>query len=140
MYFLIFQLEDMLKLSINFRRISAYKSYAYNKKRMWLLRFKLLEECAIIIIFVFDIEFTLLVPYDNNSMKKKLHQLTLVIPANSPRTIPKFHLISWYGSFVERHGFCRVLDRLPKTLKKLCLFTKFPHHKIRWNFGIWCGD
>ena len=34
MYFLIFQLEGMLKLSINFRRISAYKSYAYNKKRM----------------------------------------------------------------------------------------------------------
>ena len=72
MYFLIFQLEGMLKLSINFRRISAYKSYAYNKKRMWLLRFKLLEECAIIIIFAFDIEFTLLVPYDNNSMKKKI--------------------------------------------------------------------
>ena len=24
----------------------------------------------------------------------------------------------------------------PETMRKLCLSTKFPHHEIRWNYGI----
>ena len=37
--------------------------------------------------------------------------------------IPKYHLIFWYANFVENHS----------------LSTKFPHQKIRWNFGILCS-
>ena len=47
--------------------------------------------------------------------------------------IPKFHLISSCGNFVERLSFRRVSGESLKTLRKLCLSTKFPH---RWNFGI----
>ena len=53
--------------------------------------------------------------------------------------IPKFHLISWCGNFVERLSFRRVSGESPKTLRKLCLSTKFPHQLIRWNFGILCS-
>ena len=28
----------------------------------------------------------------------------------------------------------------PETMRKLCLFTKFPHHEIRWNYGILRSD
>ena len=52
------------------------------------------------------------------------------------RKIPKFHLISLCGNFVERHSFRRVLGESPETLRKLCLSTKFPHHEISWNFSI----
>ena len=46
--------------------------------------------------------------------------------------IPKFHLISWYRNFVERHCFRRVST-------KLCLSTKFQHQENRWNFCIFCS-
>ena len=52
------------------------------------------------------------------------------------RKIPKFHLISWCGNFVETHSFCKILSESPETLGKLKVPTKFPHQKIRWNFGI----
>ena len=35
--------------------------------------------------------------------------------------IPKFHLISWCGNFVERHRFCRISGESPETLRKLFL-------------------
>ena len=35
---------------------------------------------------------------------------------------------------MERHSFDS-----PKTMRKLCLFTKFPHQEIRWNCGIFCS-
>ena len=35
-------------------------------------------------------------------------------------------------NFVERHSF-RIVSG---DSRKLCLFTKFPHHEIRWNYGI----
>ena len=50
--------------------------------------------------------------------------------------IPSFHLISWCRNFVERHSFRIVLGNLPETLRKLCIYAKFPHQKIRWNYGI----
>ena len=50
--------------------------------------------------------------------------------------IPQFHLISWCGSFLERHSFRIVSGESPKTMWKLCLSTKFPHQEIRWNYGI----
>ena len=31
------------------------------------------------------------------------------------RQIPKFHLISWSGNFVEMHSFRRVSDESPET-------------------------
>ena len=49
------------------------------------------------------------------------------------RKIPSFYLISWCRNFVERHSF-RIVS--PKTMRKLCLSTKFPHQKIRWNYGL----
>ena len=49
--------------------------------------------------------------------------------------MPKFHLISWYGNFVERNSFRGASRDLPKTLPKLCLSTKFPYQGIKWHFG-----
>ena len=40
---------------------------------------------------------------------------------STPRTIPKFHLISWYGIFLETHSFLRVLGDLLDTLRTLCV-------------------
>ena len=40
--------------------------------------------------------------------------------------IQLFHLISWYGNFVENHSFRRVS-------------TKFLLQQIRWNSGILCN-
>ena len=39
-------------------------------------------------------------------------------------TIPKFHLISWCGNFVER------------PISAMWLSTKLPHQKIWWNSGL----
>ena len=47
-----------------------------------------------------------------------------------------FWLISRCGNFVQRHSFRIVSGESPETLRKLWLSTKFPHHKIRWNYGI----
>ena len=47
-----------------------------------------------------------------------------------------FHVIFWCGSFVETHSSCRVSEETSETLWKLCLFTKFAHQEIRWNYGI----
>ena len=47
-----------------------------------------------------------------------------------------FHLISRCGNFLKRHSFCIVSGDSPEILRKLCVFTKFTHHEIRWNFGI----
>ena len=55
---------------------------------------------------------------------------TMLINKVIPRKIPNFHLISWYGNFVERHSFCIVLGDSPETYGN-CLPTKFPHQKIR---------
>ena len=46
------------------------------------------------------------------------------------RKIPQFHLIFWYGNFVERHIFRIILGKSPETMWKLCLFTKFTYKKI----------
>ena len=52
------------------------------------------------------------------------------------RKIPQFHLIFWCGNFVERRSFRIVLGELYKTMRKLCLSTKFPHQEIRWHCSI----
>ena len=50
----------------------------------------------------------------------------------SLRQIPKFHLISFCGNFVERHSLRRVLGNLPETTETV------PFHKISTpGFGIW---
>ena len=54
----------------------------------------------------------------------------------SLRKIIEFHLITWWGNFMERHSFRIVLGDSPETMQKLCLSTKFPDQKIRWNYGI----
>ena len=41
---------------------------------------------------------------------------------------------------MERHSFHMVSCELPKTMRKLCLFTKFPHQEIRWNHGIFHSE
>ena len=40
---------------------------------------------------------------------------------------------------MERHSFRIDLGKLPKTMQKLCLFTKFRHEEIRWNYVILCN-
>ena len=55
------------------------------------------------------------------------------------RKIPWFHLISWCEKFMERHSFRIISGDSPKTMRKLCLSTKFPHQEIRWNYGILCS-
>ena len=67
----------------------------------------------------------------------------LIEPKNWTSFIPPFvcitaknTVISWCGNFVERDSFRKVSDDSPETMRKLCLFTKFPHHEIRWNYGI----
>ena len=50
--------------------------------------------------------------------------------STSLRQIPKFHLISFCGNFVERHSLRRGLGNLPETLRKLCLSTKFLHQVL----------
>ena len=61
---------------------------------------------------------------ERDARKKTLHK------------IPKFHLISWCGNFKERHSFRVVSGDSPETMRKLYLSQKFPHQKIRENFGI----
>ena len=53
--------------------------------------------------------------------------------------IPQFHLISWYGNFVERHSFRTVLCDSPETMRKLRLSKKLPYQEIRWNYSIFCS-
>ena len=50
-----------------------------------------------------------------------------------------FHLISWCGSFVERHSFRIFSGESLETMRKLCLSTKFPHQEIRRNNDILCS-
>ena len=50
---------------------------------------------------------------------------------DSLRKIPKFHLISWCGNFVEKHRVFRVLGDSAEPLRKLSLSTKIPHQEIR---------
>ena len=49
-----------------------------------------------------------------------------------------FFLISSCEKFVERRCSASVSGESPKTLLKLCLFTKFLYYKIWWNYGILC--
>ena len=41
---------------------------------------------------------------------------------------------------MERCSFRTVSGESPKTVRKLCVSTKLPHHKIRWNYGIFCSE
>ena len=54
--------------------------------------------------------------------------------------IPKFHLISWNGYFLETHSFRRIFCHSPETLQKLCIFKKCPHQFIAWNFCVSTND
>ena len=45
--------------------------------------------------------------------------------------IPKFHLISSSGNFVETQSLRTVFGDSPDTIWKICLSTKLPHQEIR---------
>ena len=62
-------------------------------------------------------------------------KLTIKTPERPLRKIPKFHLISWCGNFVERQSFHIASGESLETMRKLYLSTKFPHQDIRWNYG-----
>ena len=51
----------------------------------------------------------------------------------------KYWNFTWFPG-VERYSFRIVSGEPPETLQKLCLSTKFPHKKIRWNYGILRSD
>ena len=54
------------------------------------------------------------------------------------KKIPKFHLISCCGNFVERHSFRKGLGNSPKTLRKVCLSTNFHTSKLR-EISVFCA-
>ena len=54
--------------------------------------------------------------------------------------IPKFHLISWCGNFVEKHRFGIVSGESPETMRKLWLSRKCPHYETKWNYGIFRNE
>ena len=56
--------------------------------------------------------------------------ITYIIFLLPRHEIPQFHLLFWFGNFVERHSFRRVLGNLLKTLRKLCISTKFSLKKL----------
>ena len=72
--------------------------------------------------------------------KEKLHkEVSLVlqeIKLGARYKISKFHLISCCGNFGETQSFDKVSGELPRTLRKLCVFTKFLAQEISSNFGI----
>ena len=56
----------------------------------------------------------------------------IVLKPHQPlRKISKFLLIFWCGIFVEQHSFRIVSGESPKTMRKLCLSTKFRQQEIR---------
>ena len=57
----------------------------------------------------FSKDLQILAGYFFRSDKTQTHKGSLLsLRKVSLHKIPKFHLISWCGSFVERHSFCRV--------------------------------
>ena len=55
------------------------------------------------------------------------------VSANGPHCVKYFNFTWFHG--VEICGKEKFRDS-PQTLQKLCLSTDFPHHEIRWNYGI----
>ena len=77
--------------------------------------------------------------FSQNFYTKKLGEITVFYVVKHECTlhkIPQVQLFSWGAKFLETHSFQRYLNESPETLQKLCVFTKFPHQKIRRNFGI----
>ena len=77
-------------------------------------------------IFLFDIS--------SANSKTEIWALILIISW-------KWHCVKYLRNFLvwkfaERRSFRKVSGNLPKTMRKLCLSTKFPHQKIGWNYGI----
>ena len=74
-------------------------------------------------------------PFYCNCQEK--HFLKGILVKNTLHKIPGFHLISWCGSFMERHSFRRVSGHSANTLRKLWFSTKFPHQEIRLNITFY---
>ena len=87
--------------------------------RNWHLGKKKILAC-----FFFKITFAKLVP------KETQLDLEFYIFLNSFRLFGDIQTF-WCGNFVERHNFCIISGDLTETMWKMCLFTKFPHQKIR---------
>ena len=71
----------------------------------------------------------------NNAIDNLLCQQPICITQDSHK-IP--HLISWCENFVESETL-KTSELKRETLRKPCVSTKFPHHEIRWNYGIFCS-
>ena len=70
----------------------------------------------------------------------KIQKSTKLFPFQLLHKMPQFHLIFWYGNVVGRHSFCMVSGGLPKPMRRMCLYTNFLQHEIRWNYIILhCG-
>ena len=48
------------------------------------------------------------------------------------------YLLVW--KVCAKAQFPRSFGLFPKTLRKLCVSTKFPHQQIRYNYGILCTE
>ena len=63
---------------------------------------------------------------------KKLPQRYPSITTQNTVVLPNF--LAW--KFCGNAQFMQSLGDSPKTLRKLCVFAKFPYQKIRWNYAI----
>ena len=59
---------------------------------------------------------------------------TKIFQMFSLHEIPELRLIFWCGNFMEKQSFCSGSGESPKTQRKLCYSTKFPHKDIMQNF------
>ena len=69
-----------------------------------------------------------------------LFHASLLMKWDALRITSKFHIISWCGTFVERHNFRRVLGGSLETMRKLCVSTKLSNQEIRWKYDILCSS
>ena len=66
--------------------------------------------------------------YDSNKNTKKLFS------SSAQNTVILHNFLLW--KFCGNAQLWKDTGKTPGTLRKLCVSTKFPHHEIRWNYGI----
>ena len=59
----------------------------------------------------------------------KMQKCSYTITTKNSVISSNFLVLRFCGKAQFPHSF-------PETMRKLCLSTKFPHQKIRWNYGI----
>ena len=63
-------------------------------------------------------------------------RIIIKVSRTSLRKALKFHLIFWWGNFVETHRFHGISGESRETVQKLIVSAKFLQEKTRSNYGI----